>query len=660
MRCVVLCGAGRAFAAGADVAGLRALSAEEVLAGERGARWQRLRAARLPVIAAVHGWCLGGGCELALTCDIVLAAENARFGLPETGLGLIPGAGGTQRLPRVAGRSLALEVILGGRTLSAREALAARHLLARRGARGARARGAGARRAHRGAARARRAPGARGRAAGLRAPLEAGLREERRLFALAFASDDAREGMDAFVAQARAELEPQPMTEAPTHRVERDGAVATVTLDRPDALNAQTTRVARARSRATCARSRPTTAVRCVVLTGAGRAFCAGQDLREEGALENVDEVIRETYVPIVEALVGMPKPVVAAINGAAAGAGLSLALACDVRYMAEDAVLMMAFSNIALVPDCGGSWLLPRIVGYARAFELAASGRRVAADEALALGLVQRVLPGDELLPAAQATAAQLAARPTLALGWTKRLMRAAEQGSLADVMELEAQLQASAVALERSRARVSPRSSRSARRASRDADAVARPRLRLIVNPVASGVRGALGARRRCARSSRCCDVELVETERRGHAHRARGGGGRARLRRRRLDGRRRHGERGAERRRRRASRSACCRPEGRASCRARSACRGTSARPRAQVGGGARRRPRAPHQPRCGQRPALRVRVRGRRRRAGRAARRQRRAAARAAPGRRLLRGADHAHAAGAATSASRSSR
>jgi 2-(1,2-epoxy-1,2-dihydrophenyl)acetyl-CoA isomerase len=185
-----------------------------------------------------------------------------------------------------------------------------------------------------------------------------------------------------------------------------------------------------------------------VVLTGAGRAFCAGQDLRETGALENVGETIRETYNPIVETLMGMPKPVIAAINGAAAGAGLSFALACDVRYMADNAVLMMAFSNIALVPDSGGSWLLPRIVGYARAFELAASGRRVAAPEALELGLVQRVLPGDELMAAAHETAVMLAARPTQALGWTKRLMRAAEQGSPADVMELEAQLQDLAVA--------------------------------------------------------------------------------------------------------------------------------------------------------------------------------------------------------------------
>jgi 2-(1,2-epoxy-1,2-dihydrophenyl)acetyl-CoA isomerase len=237
------------------------------------------------------------------------------------------------------------------------------------------------------------------------------------------------------------------MTEDTTHRVERVGAVATVTLDRPDALNAQT----RASRRALIGDLRALSAddaVRCVVLTGAGRAFCAGQDLRETGALENVGETIRETYNPIVETLMGMPKPVIAAINGAAAGAGLSFALACDVRYMADNAVLMMAFSNIALVPDSGGSWLLPRIVGYARAFELAASGRRVAAPEALELGLVQRVLPGDELMAAAHETAAMLAARPTQALGWTKRLMRAAEQGSPADVMELEAQLQDLAVA--------------------------------------------------------------------------------------------------------------------------------------------------------------------------------------------------------------------
>ncbi|MDX6621566.1 MAG: 2-(1,2-epoxy,2-dihydrophenyl)acetyl-CoA isomerase [Gaiellales bacterium] len=236
------------------------------------------------------------------------------------------------------------------------------------------------------------------------------------------------------------------MTAAATHRVARAGGVATVTLDRPEALNAQTRASRRALVRDLRTLSGDA-AVRCVVLTGEGRAFCAGQDLREEGALANVDETIRESYVPIIEALVQMPKPVIAAVNGAAAGAGLSFALACDIRYLAEDAVLMMAFSNIALVPDSGGSWLLPRIVGYARAFELAATGRRVRSEEALALGLAQRVLPRDELLPAVHELAATLAARPTLALAWTKRLLRAAEDSPLADVMELEAQLQAAAV---------------------------------------------------------------------------------------------------------------------------------------------------------------------------------------------------------------------
>jgi 2-(1,2-epoxy-1,2-dihydrophenyl)acetyl-CoA isomerase len=236
------------------------------------------------------------------------------------------------------------------------------------------------------------------------------------------------------------------VSEEATHRVEGADGVTTVTLDRPDALNAQTRASRRALIRDLRALSADD-AVRCVVLTGAGRAFCAGQDLREPDALTDVDVVIRETYIPIVEALVDMPKPVVAAINGPAAGAGLSIALACDLRYLADDAVLMLAFSNIGLVPDCGGTWLLVRAVGHARAFELAATGRRVHADEALALGLVQRIVPRDEVLGAAQALARELAARPTLALGWTKRLLRAAERSALADVMELEAQLQASAV---------------------------------------------------------------------------------------------------------------------------------------------------------------------------------------------------------------------
>jgi 2-(1,2-epoxy-1,2-dihydrophenyl)acetyl-CoA isomerase len=233
---------------------------------------------------------------------------------------------------------------------------------------------------------------------------------------------------------------------AATVRVDREGAVATIVLDRPDAMNAQT----RPSRRELIGRLREVARdadVRAVVLTGAGRAFCAGQDLREEGALDHVADIVRETYAPIVALLAEMDKPTIAAVNGAAAGAGLSFALACDLRIMSDQAVLLMAFSNIGLVPDSGGSWFLARTVGYARAFEIAATGRRVGAAEALSLGLVQQVVPADEVLPAAQRLAGELAARPTAALAWTKRLMRAALTGSLEDTIEREAQLQAAAV---------------------------------------------------------------------------------------------------------------------------------------------------------------------------------------------------------------------
>ena len=232
-----------------------------------------------------------------------------------------------------------------------------------------------------------------------------------------------------------------------THQLEVAGGVATVTFDRPEALNSLT-RDSR-RELATELRSLGQRAdVRAVVLTGAGRAFCAGQDLREERALADVEATIVDTYIPVVEAIHELRAPVIAAINGAAAGAGLSFALACDWRVMADDAVLMMAFSNIGLVPDSGAAWLLPRIVGYERAFELAASGRKVQADEAVALGLAQQVAPRDEVLAVAQALAASLAARPPLAVAWTKQLMREGLSQTLGETMRREAATQADAVA--------------------------------------------------------------------------------------------------------------------------------------------------------------------------------------------------------------------
>lgn len=232
-----------------------------------------------------------------------------------------------------------------------------------------------------------------------------------------------------------------------THQLELAGGVATVTLDRPDALNALTRDSRRGLAEELRSLGQRSD-VRAVVLTGAGRAFCAGQDLREEGALDDVEATIVDTYIPVIEAIQELPGPVIAAINGPAAGAGLSFALACDWRVMADDAVLMMAFSNIGLVPDSGGSWLLPRLVGYERAFELAATGRRVQADEASAIGLVQQVVPRDDVVTTAQALAAALAARPPLAVAWTKRLMREALSATLAETMRSEARVQADAVA--------------------------------------------------------------------------------------------------------------------------------------------------------------------------------------------------------------------
>ena len=195
VRCVVLEGAGRAFAAGADVS---AMSESEALPAELD-RWQRVRAFEKPLIAAVHGYALGGGCELAQACDIVIAADDARFGLPEVSLGIIPGAGGTQLTPRAVGKSLAMEMVLAGRTLTADEALAyglCSRVVAREALRDEAIALA--------TAIASRPPIAvrlakRAVAEAYEQTLEAGAAHERAAFETAFATEDAREGMRAFV-----------------------------------------------------------------------------------------------------------------------------------------------------------------------------------------------------------------------------------------------------------------------------------------------------------------------------------------------------------------------------------------------------------------------------------------------------------------------------
>ncbi|WP_369253095.1 enoyl-CoA hydratase/isomerase family protein [Geodermatophilus amargosae] len=227
----------------------------------------------------------------------------------------------------------------------------------------------------------------------------------------------------------------------------RDGAVATVTLARPDELNA----LDRATRWELVGALRDVAAddtVRAVVLTGSGRAFCVGQDLAAVEELEHADETVAGSYNPIAQTIADMPKPVVAAVNGPAVGAGFGLVLACDLRLAAEQASFSCAFGTVGLVPDTGVSWHLVRELGYARAFALAALGRTFTAEEAEGSGLVNRVLPADELASGARDLAQLLARGPSVALALTKRQFRAVGEVSFEAALAIEARHQGAAAA--------------------------------------------------------------------------------------------------------------------------------------------------------------------------------------------------------------------
>jgi len=224
-------------------------------------------------------------------------------------------------------------------------------------------------------------------------------------------------------------------------------AVATITLDQPDTLNALSVRMKLA-LREAVERAAGDDAVRAVVLTGAGRGFCVGQDLREHAeALDSGDtalSTVREHYNPIVRALADLPKPVVAAVNGTAAGAGASLAFACDFRIAADNASFLMAFARVGLGPDTGASWTLQRLVGYGRALAMLMLAEPVSAAQALEMGLVNAVVPGADLPGAAHELAARLAAGPTLAYAGIKQALASAATSDLATALETEADVQA------------------------------------------------------------------------------------------------------------------------------------------------------------------------------------------------------------------------
>ncbi len=227
---------------------------------------------------------------------------------------------------------------------------------------------------------------------------------------------------------------------------EIDGAVAIVTLNRPAARNALTaeTKTALLTVLRSCAADG---ALRAVIFTGAGQAFCAGQDLREHaGLLESGADpldTVREHYNPIVTAITGMGKPVIAAVNGVAAGAGAALAFACDFRIAAQGASFLMAFARVGLGADSGASWTLQRLAGSAVAAELLMLAEPVRSDRALSLGLVTAVVADDELPGAARGLAARLAAGPTAAYAAIKESLLFAASHSLSESLAKEAELQ-------------------------------------------------------------------------------------------------------------------------------------------------------------------------------------------------------------------------
>jgi 2-(1,2-epoxy-1,2-dihydrophenyl)acetyl-CoA isomerase len=230
--------------------------------------------------------------------------------------------------------------------------------------------------------------------------------------------------------------------------VDRTDAVVTLTLNRPDSMNSLDVGLKEA-LRDTLAALESDRSCRAIVLAGAGTAFCVGQDLREHAELiaaGSVDmDTVRAHYNPIAQRLVSMPKPVIAAVRGTAAGAGASLALLADFRIGGPKTVFLMAFANVGLAGDTGISWSLPRIVGHARAIELLLLAEPTRAEQANRIGLLSRLLDDDEqVLPVAQELAARLAAGPTVAYGAIKRELSVGDAGTLSDALAAEAQAQA------------------------------------------------------------------------------------------------------------------------------------------------------------------------------------------------------------------------
>jgi 2-(1,2-epoxy-1,2-dihydrophenyl)acetyl-CoA isomerase len=231
------------------------------------------------------------------------------------------------------------------------------------------------------------------------------------------------------------------MTGSDTILAQVADGVLTVTLNRPDRMNAFTEEMHLA-LRAALDRARTDAAIRAVLLTGAGRGFCAGQDLGERDPRKgrsDLGHTIGTFYNPLIRQIRALEMPVVCAVNGVAAGAGANIALACDIVLAAESARFIQAFSKLGLVPDAGGSWSLTRLLGEARAKGLALTAEPLTAAQAAQWGLIWKAVPDDRLMEDASALAARLAAGPTMGLGLTKRAIQAASSNPLDAQLELE-----------------------------------------------------------------------------------------------------------------------------------------------------------------------------------------------------------------------------
>ena len=230
---------------------------------------------------------------------------------------------------------------------------------------------------------------------------------------------------------------------------QRDG-VALLTLNRPESLNSFTTEM-HLELRHAMQQAQDESSIRCLLLTGAGRGFCAGQDLNDRAvapgaSTPDLSSSIRDNYNPLLRSIINLPIPVICAVNGVAAGAGANIALACDIVFAARSASFIQGFSRIGLIPDCGGTWSLPRLVGRARALGLTLLSERLEAEQAERWGMIWKVCEDEALMDEAGALAAHLATQPTRGLALTKQAINAAGGNSLEQQLELECELQGAA----------------------------------------------------------------------------------------------------------------------------------------------------------------------------------------------------------------------